>query len=109
MPSHEDHLLDLCDTSAALVTALRERSPRFLEFLERRERALLALRNAPLGVQDLPLLQAAMAAGEAATQEALSMRQESLAALNRLQSRRSLSRGLSASTPPQPATLDVCA
>ena len=107
MPTSEDVIAELNDASLALLTALRQRSPLFLEHLERREHALLALQSLPTTLRDMPLLQAAIFAGEAATLEARHMRQESLSALNRLQAQRSFSRELSAGAGQQCSALDV--
>lgn len=96
MTASEIVIRELHESSLALLTALRERSPQFLEQLERRERALLALKTIPADIGDMPLLQAAIVAGEAATLEAHHMRHESVSALNKLQSQRLFARGLSA-------------
>ena len=98
---------ELHDASLCLLGALRERSPEFLEQLERRERALLALGSQPAMVDDIPLLRAALLAGEAATMEARQMRQESIDALTRLQSQRNFSRGLAAGAGQSTPALDV--
>jgi len=98
---------ELHQSSLALLTALRQRDPHFLEHLERRERALLALAALPPATHDLPLFQAAVDAGEAASLEALHMRQEALNALHNLQSQRLLSRGLSAGAGYPCAALDL--
>ena len=100
-----DPIRELHEASLALLAALRERSPLFLEHLERREQALRALKSASAG--DLPLLRAAAAAGEAAYAEAQHLRQESLRSLNRLESHRLLSHGLAAGAGYPSAALDV--
>ena len=107
MPATENAIRELHESSLALFAALRERSPLFLEHLERRERALLALKPLPATLRDMPLLQAAVVAGDAASLEAQRMRQESVDALNRLQSQRSFSRGLSTGVAYPCAALDV--
>ncbi len=104
MPA-DDAIRELHESSLALLAALRERSPQFLEHLERREHALRAVK--PASASDLLLLQAAAVAGEAACGEARNMRQESLNALNRLQSHRNFSSGLSAGAGSRYAALDV--
>ncbi|MBL0157487.1 MAG: hypothetical protein IPP47_10370 [Bryobacterales bacterium] len=107
MPTTDAVIRELHESSLALLTALRERSPQFLEYLERREHALLALKTLPATLRDMPLLQAAVVAGEAAALEASHMRQESVNALNRLQSQRLFSRGLSAAADQPCAALDL--
>lgn len=107
MPATEDVIRELHDSSVALLGALRERSPLFLEHLERRERAVLALTAHPVTIGDRPRLQAALHAGEAASLEAQHMRQESLRSLNSLEFRRSFSRGLSAGVGRPSPALDV--
>jgi hypothetical protein len=104
MPA-QDPIRELHESSLALLAALRQRSPLFLEHLERRELALRALK--PASPSDLPLLRAAAAAGEAAFTEAQRLRQESLNSLNRLDSHRLLAQGLAAGTDYPCATLDV--
>jgi len=107
MSDSETVIRELHESSVALLTALRERSPLFLEHMERRERALLDLKRLTAGERDLPLLQAAAVAGEAALLEVRQIRQESLNALNRLQSERLLSRGLAAGADYPCAALDL--
>ena len=107
MPAPEDVLRELNDSSVALLAALRNRSPLFLEHLERRERALLALKTRPVTLQDLPLLQAAVITGQAAALEAQQMRNESVRALNRVQLQRSFSRGLADGADYPTAALDI--
>ena len=101
----DDAIRELHESSLALLAALRERSPLFLEHLERREQALRALKSAT--PSDLPLLRAAAAAGDAAYTEARLLRQESLKSLTRLESHRLLSRGLAAGADYPCAALDV--
>jgi len=107
MPDIDTVIRELHESSVALLTALRERSPLFLEHLERRERALLELKTLAAGERNMPLLQAAAVAGEAAFLEARQMRQESLNALNRLQRERLLSRGLATGADYPCAALDL--
>lgn len=107
MLATEDMIGELHDSSIALLTALRERSPGFLEHLERRERVLLALGSNPAMVGDIPMLQAALLFGDAASLEARQMRQESIHALTRLQSQRNFSRGLASGAGQSTPALDV--
>ncbi|HEY3442476.1 MAG TPA: hypothetical protein VGK29_17085 [Paludibaculum sp.] len=107
MPNSDAIIRELHESSLALLTALRERSPQFLEHLERREDALRALKTIPATLRDMPLLQAAVVAGEAAALEASVMRQESVKALNRLHSQRLFSRSLSAAADQPCAALDL--
>lgn len=107
MSAPGDVIHELHASSLALLSALRERSPQFLEHLERRESALRALRSLPAAANDMPLLQSAAAAGEAASLEAQRMRQEAVDALNRLHSQHLFSQGLSAGTGAQYTSLDV--
>lgn len=108
MSTHADLASELHASSLALFTALRERDPGFLDHLERRQRALLALQALPVSADDLPLLHAAARAGDAAAREAQLMRQESLLALASLHPQRLFWQALAAGAAGlHGATLDV--